>query len=160
MVWRGVFRIKGVDGAPDRARITDDDFPRDVDLAEDDYLRRLLQPDWDDLPWRDVAPVSNDFTAASPAGMRIVAIENHKALADQSGSFLVVWRRPVTPKERRAYAKSAEVPSWIDEEETIFDEDVEATYHAAAAANPRTEEELAAALAGHTVHRAWETSRF
>ncbi len=50
MSWRGQFRVRGQNGAPNRAWVTDGDNAEWFDEAE--YrLGSFFSPPWDDLPW-------------------------------------------------------------------------------------------------------------
>lgn len=52
MTFRGVCRIRGVDGELNRVRVTDEDMTFD-DVDEQEYRLATIQPPLDELPWDD-----------------------------------------------------------------------------------------------------------
>jgi hypothetical protein len=50
-VLKGRFRIRGVNGAPNSARVADGTIS--FDIGEDLYRQRHYQPSFDNLPWQD-----------------------------------------------------------------------------------------------------------
>lgn len=51
--WKGMFKVRGKDGEPNKVMISDGDYTEDVYINEADYRAMNCNPPFDELEWSD-----------------------------------------------------------------------------------------------------------
>jgi hypothetical protein len=137
-------------------------------IDREDYERALIKPPYEDLPWRrtelpplpEGAPDDFDADRGSDAKInKINAPDLGVNIKDRSGHLIIEWERRLRTAERRRYAQGADTPSWLEEFERIYADDIVAVAKALREADPKDEAALSNALQGFTIIRNDATDR-